>query len=78
MPGVGQFSIGVSEFVEKWVAHGLDSGKTLGWRIFQQSGDQINGLVGSSSKDLWAWELVLVKGVGSSPGHTLLKGCGLI
>jgi hypothetical protein len=78
VPRVGQSGIGISEFIEERVAHRLDSGETLRRRVFQQSRDQINGLVRSSPEYLRDIELVYIRKKFPQSVFTLLNGCGLI
>lgn len=52
MAGIGQLSVGIPEFVEEGVYHGVDGSLTLGWCVLQQSGDEVNGVSISLSEDL--------------------------
>lgn len=50
--GIWQLSGGIPELVEEGVYHGVDGSLTLGWRILQQSGDEIDSIGVSLSEDL--------------------------
>ena len=52
VPRIRQFGLRIPKLIEERMAHGLDRGQALGWSVFQQSRDQINGLVGGLLENL--------------------------
>ena len=44
MSGVGQLGIGVTELVEEWVHHGINSSLSLSGCVLKQSRDEVNGI----------------------------------
>lgn len=54
---IWELSRWVAELVEEWVHHGISSGKTLGWRVFEQAGDEVNGIRVCLAEDFveWVW-----------------------
>ena len=52
MTRVRETGVGVSQFIEKWMSHGFDGGKTLSRGILQESSDQVNRVVRSLAEDL--------------------------
>ena len=76
MAGIGKSTGRVAELIKERMAHSFNSRKTLGRRVFEQRGNEVNCLWRRPSKHL------LDDLVHSSLPHgvrcTLLKGCGLI
>lgn len=62
--GVGETGLGIAKLVKERMYHGLDGRLSLGWRVLEQTRDEIDGIVVSLAEHLlervWfdLWELV--------------------
>lgn len=52
MTRVWKTNVWLAELIKEWMAKSLDGGKTLGGSVLQESGDQVNCLMGGLAEDL--------------------------
>lgn len=52
MSGIGQLSVGIPEFVEEWMHHGVNGSLSLSGCILEKSRDEINGVGVSLAENL--------------------------